>query len=170
MDLNNRHLDFIKRLTAKYLNQPYLRMKGGITNHVYKKYISNTSVTPWLDWIASGKATYHARVNKNEWLTLKPDDIIIFYDKANKSSEKNTLAYYDISLNNLGRAVKTLVTKLKYYPDFGAAFKDLGSKLVPIDNATELQVKDLYWEYYSEDDIEKNGVVAVGIKVIDNNQ
>lgn len=143
MYTDNRDLEFIKKITEKYL----LVQDGGLDNRVYRITIQNTPDTPWLDWIEQGKKTYEGRLNRGIFLNMKVEDVIIFNDKT-------------------GKTVKTIIESLKYYPDFGEAYNDLGSKLVPIEGITPDKVKDLYWKYFRQDDIEKHGVVAIEIKVI----
>lgn len=112
----------------------------------FKRQIQNPPETPWLDWIESGVKTYEGRLYKEIWQKVKVGDLIIFYTPD--------------------KEVKTIVTDLKFYGDFGEAFENLGTKLVPITNATVDRVKKLYNQFFSDDDIKKYGVVAVGVKMV----
>lgn len=153
---NQATMDIMKTVTSKIFDDndeeyyPNLspNVLRDLDNNIYQKTIDNPNITPWLDWIIEGKKTYEARLNEEEWRELQVGDVIIF------SADD-------------GKEVKVMVQDLKYYKDFGEAFQNLGKKLVPIKGITIDEVKDIYWDYYSEDDIEKNGIVAFGIKILD---
>lgn len=112
-----------------------------------KKYIQNDEPTPWLNWIIDGRKKYEGRLNKNDWTNLIVGDIIIFNDGKNRNC-----------------SIKTKVTCLKYYDNFEIAFRELGKELVPINDVTEHEVKELYNKYFSDSDIKKYGVIVVGIE------
>lgn len=114
--------------------------------------LQNKPNTPWLDWIASGKKKYEGRLNRGIFKKIKIGDIVVWYDKFS------------------GKTIKTKITELKYYDDFGEAFEDLGEELIPIKDATVDTVKKLYSKYFSEDDIKAikvNPVVAIGVEPIE---
>jgi ASC-1-like (ASCH) protein len=140
MSFNKTHIDFIIKLTNHYD-----RMIGG--NETYHKSIDNSPNTPWLDLIEQGIKKFEGRVNVGDWKKMKIGDIIIFFDRSTN------------------KRVKTIVTEFRYFPDFGAAFKELGQQFIPIKDITVEGVNKLSWKYYSEDHIKKNGMVAVGIKL-----
>lgn len=118
----------------------------GFKNIVHVKHISNPEDTPWLDWIESGKKTYEGRLNKDFWRSVCVGDKIFFY-----SQEKSVL---------------TIVEDKNFYIDFVAAFEDLKDKLVPIEGISSEKVRELYSEFYPDDQIKEHGVVAVKVKVI----
>ena len=115
---------------------------------VIKKFIQNTAEYPWLDWIEVGKKKYEGRLCKEDWSKLKVGAKIVF------------------SVKDSNRAPVTVnVTELKYYDDFGLAFDDLGQELIPISGITREKVIELYSEFFSDDDVKKYKVVAVGVAV-----
>lgn len=113
---------------------------------LFYRQISNPAETPWLDWIESGIKTYEGRLNKEIWSKLRVGDHIVF-QTVDETKE-----------------VEIIVTELRYYKDFGEAFNELGSKLVPIKDANVDDVKKLYNQFFTDDDVAKYGVVAVGIR------
>lgn len=133
------NLEFIKSIVKEYQKAP--------TFKVMFRSIQNPIDTPWLDWIESGVKTFEGRLNKGTWKKIKPSDIIIWTDQNKKT-------------------VITQIRELKYYSDFASAFNDLGSKLVPIPNANEKLVKKLYSRYFTDADVKKFGVVAIGVDLI----
>ncbi len=58
------------------------------------------------------------------------------------------------------------VTKILPFKDFGEAWKELGTKLVPYGAASADDVKEFYSEWYSDEVITKNGVIAIGVIVV----
>ena len=112
---------------------------------LFYRQISNPPETPWLDWIESGIKTYEGRLNKEVWSKLRIGDHLILHT------------------NDKAKEVEIIVTELRYYKDFAEAFNDLGAKLIPIKDATVDSVKKLYNQFFTDDDIVKYGVVAVGL-------
>lgn len=112
-----------------------------------RKPIRNPPDTPWLTWILEGKKKYEGRLSTKivEW------DLYIGKEAIFECG----------SLKAHAR-----ITSLLRYDSFGHAFDTLGSELVPIDGITRVEVEDLYRRYYSREDVEKHGVVAIGIVVI----
>lgn len=104
----------------------------------------------YLDWIKSGKKTYEGRlkIKIGEW-GLHIGQYIKFV--SNDSYGDN--AYVIVQ-----------ITELLIYPNFGAAFDELGEKLIP--DKTREEVVELYDKLYSRDAINHFGVVAIGIKVV----
>lgn len=145
---NNSMDDFIIKNNFKknYTNITNSTFKD-INNRVLRKSIQNPKVTPWLDWIEQGIKTYEGRLNKGDWINIKANDIIIFYDSK-------------------GKEVKTRVIKMLYFKNFIEAYRELGMKLVPLRNISENDVENLYLQYFTRDDINRYGVVAVQIQVI----
>lgn len=107
--------------------------------------IQNPPETPWLDWIEQGIKKYEGRLNKGIFKTMKVGDTVIWFDRRS------------------GKEVTTRITELKYYKDFRSAFRALGDELVPALNATEDTVERMYLKYFSPADIERFGVVAIGV-------
>jgi ASC-1-like (ASCH) protein len=53
---------------------------------------------------------------------------------------------------------------LRHFDDFGLAFDNLGASLVPIEGVPVAEVKRLYRQYYSDEDVLKYGVLCVGLE------
>jgi len=132
-----------KKYKSKYLN-----MKKQIGGQDYEISIQNPRDTPWLDWIDNGIKEYEGRLNRGIFKTMKIGDKVIWYDRRSN------------------KRVKTEIVKLEYYKNFEEAFDELGNKLVPINNATVEIVNGLYSKYFTKQEIEMSGVVAIGLKVI----
>lgn len=115
---------------------------------IWKKCIQNPIDTPWFDWIKCEMKKFEGRIFRDDWQKMNIGDIIIF-DSGNEKLE-------------------TIITEFKYYNSFVEAFNDLGSLLVPIESCTNKNVEDFYSKIYHKEvdksDIQKNGVIAVGIK------
>ena len=132
----------------KYLKykQKYMNLK----DNQKRISIQNPPETPWLDWIISGKKKYEGRVPRlgSFWADIRIGDEFILYDKNNP------------------KELKIKVNDLKHYKNFGEAWKDLGSALVPIKGITETDVNKIYSQYYTKEDIDKYGVIAIGVQPI----
>ena len=127
-----------------------------------RKEIQNPPESPYLDWIKSGTKQYEGRLKFKitEW-DLYVGKIIEFYDRENPKS-------YALCE----------VISLKTFSDFGEAFDTLGEKLIPEHNREEVvQLYNNLFHYENEKFdknsaswmIVENGVVAIGLKVIDQN-
>jgi len=129
----------------KYINLK--NMLGG--SQSYDAFIQNPKDTPWLNWIKDGIKKYEGRVPKPTgiWSKIQIGDYITF-----SSSD--------------GQTVKTQITKIKKFHDFGEAFQTLGSKLVPVKNITVEEVKKLYKRYFPNEVITQYGVIAIKLKII----
>lgn len=113
---------------------------------IYKIPIKNYPI-PWFDLIKNKIKTYEGRLNRGIFVKMKPGDFIIFV--------------------NRDKEIKTQIIDIKKYKSFGKAFDDLQFNLVPIDDITRKEVKKLYSNYFTKDDIKQYGVLAIQIKVID---
>lgn len=113
----------------------------------YTVNIQNPINTPWLDWIDVGLKKYEGRLNREKWALMQVGDLIEFVDQN-------------------GKRVLTYITNLKYYRDFVKAYDDLGSLLVPKENITSIEVAELYSKYFADSDIQKYGVVAIGVEKV----
>lgn len=136
----NSDLSFIIEITNHYN-----KMQGGGAQILHRT-IQNRPATPWLDWIEAGIKKYEGRLNRGGWANVKVGDIIYWTDGK--------------------KTVKTIITELKYYLDFGSAFRDLGSQLIPIKGIDERGVNKLYSQYFSDTDIKKYGTIAIGLDVL----
>lgn len=137
-------------------------MQSDSTTKVLEKPIQNNSNAPYLDWIKSGKKTYEGRLKTKlkEW-DLKIGKKIKFFD------EKQPNSYVVVE-----------ITSLPCFSDFGSAFIILGEKLIP--EKTKDEVVDLYNGLFHanqnldqikpgepSEEIQKNGVVAIGFRVLE---
>jgi len=124
-----------------------------------KKPIKNPKESPYLDWIKYGDKKYEGRLQSKiiDW-NLSVGTIIQFYDEENPQS-----------------FVVVEITSLPLFDDFGMAFDELGSSLIP--NKSRKEVVFLYNElfHYDGEKITENmpskmiidqGVVAIGFKII----
>ena len=110
-----------------------------------RKHISK----PWLQYIISETKTFEGRVNKGFWKDLKIGDTFVLYDGTSEATVQ--------------------VSSLTYFRDFGDAWFILQDKLIPNDICNIVTISDarkMYSQYFSQDDIKKYGVVAVGLNLI----
>lgn len=117
-----------------------------MTCNNYKKKISNEAPYKWLDFIEKGEKTYEGRLNKDDWKNMQIGDLIDLEDYT-------------------GKIIRVKISNKKYYKNFREAYYDLKKKLVPIDISVDEVVK-IYSKYFSDKDIEKFGVVAIGVSPI----
>lgn len=143
MSTSRNHIDIVEHLikSGADINS------GNQHPLVWNKSIQNPEEIPWLDLIEKRIKKYEGRIRKEDWTKIMVGDVINF--------------------NSGTKTVKTIVTELRYYPDFKEAFCDLGQELVPISEITPDEVAKLYSQYFSSEFIKEYGVVAVGVKVID---
>jgi len=135
-----------RKIKASYPNFTNAKLKN-LDNNVYNYRIENNNITPWLTWLNKGIIKYFATTNKNNRQRIKPNDIIIFHNKIK---------------------VKTKVIEIKYYPTFVAAYRELGTKLIPLSNITYVDVQNIYLRYFSSYDTEKYGVLVLKLKLLKN--
>lgn len=120
---------------------------GNMTAIIEVKNIQNPPESPWLDFIRDGLKKYEGRLNSGYWKDLKMGDRIYLTD---------------------GKYTCLVVVKEKLlFKNFSEAFDQLGSLLVPIENITREDVANLYRKYFTDELVDKHGVVAVGIDVIE---
>jgi len=118
--------------------------------------LQNPKENPYLDWIKAGVKTFEGRTS-DKVADLKKGDMIKLYDR-----------------NDIDSQAICEITELRYYEDFGKAFDELGEKLIPKRNKSEvISMYNLLYEKDNKfedgvtcDHIKKLGVVAIGIKVI----
>lgn len=139
------YYDKYKKYKIKYLYKKRISQNGGII----KISIQNPQNTPWLNWIESGIKKYEGRLNKGIFAKFNFGDIVVWYDKIS------------------GKEVKTKITEFRNYKSFTDAFDDLGESLVPVSNIDSESVNKLYLQYFTKEDINKFGVLAIGIKPFD---
>lgn len=109
------------------------------------KSLQNPPESPWFDWIKDGTKNYEGRLLKDDWATLKTDDLIIFV-----CPEK--------------RELTVRVINQFHFKSFGEAYDALGSQLIPIPGVCTEDVIKIYGKYFKDEDILKYGVVAVQVE------
>ena len=104
---------------------------------------------PWFDAIITGKKTYDARVYTGFWKNLKVGSHFQITDGV--------------------KIVEVEVEKLLYFNNFGDAWFILQEELIPsyIENIVVQEDAVNLYSMYSEDEIQKNGVVAVKFKIME---
>lgn len=137
-DKKDNRSELIKKMPAPILSLSSPSM--------YSKDIRNNEPYRWLDWIEDGSKKYEGRLARRFWLTLKKNDIVTWFDDKDKF-------------------VTTKIVDIIKYTDFGAAFDELGSKLVPIPGITRDEVVKMYNDIF-EEDTSKYGVLAIKLKVL----
>ena len=101
---------------------------------------------PYFNLIRNGTKTYEGRVYKKYWAHSRVNDIIRFFWQDEE--------YY------------VQVTDVKRYDDFGQAYLDLGSKLLP--DATSVdEATDIYRQWNSDETVEQYGVVCIGVALFE---
>lgn len=101
----------------------------------------------WFDLINNGSKTIEGRLNKEKYKTLKEDDIVILYVK------------------DTNKKIKIKIIKINNYDNFGEMLEKEGLENVLPDPSIKT-IKDginVYRKYYTIDDEEKYGVLALKI-------
>lgn len=111
--------------------------------------MSNDGRVRWLDLIASGIKMYEGRTAE------KIDTWDLFVGKD--------MVFYD----DRGLEVTVEIVSLPVFKSFGDAYDALGDELVPVESIDRKSVEELYREYNTDTDVNKYGVVAIGVKVLD---
>ena len=119
---------------------------------VWEKTLWNTSAYPWFDWVASGKKTIECRIYRKDWKKVKVGDII----------------YFNAVISN--RRIKTEITGITIFKTFSEAYVYHGQKMIPEYILTPDHGDIIYGDIYSSEqdkkDLEKYGVIAVGIQAV----
>ena len=126
--------------------EKYIKYKTKYTKLKYQHGGNKYNVRikePWFSLIKNGKKKIEGRLNKGIFSKLKLQDEIIFEN--------------DKKLNNM------YVCYLHYYKNYYDLLKMEGvEEVLPNIKSIEKGV-DLYHKYYKEEDINKYGVVAIGV-------
>jgi len=101
---------------------------------------------PWLSHIVSGRKLYEGRLRRGMWKRLVPGDSFI------ASSDH----FFKVEL---------IVRDILPFNDFGDAFKELGKHLLPEGAETPDDALAMYRKWYSIEDVQACGVVALKIEV-----
>jgi len=104
----------------------------------------------WLGEITKGRKTQEARLSKDKWSKMKVGDTIIF------------------SGRNGYKAVVKIVS-LRYYFNFTECYKAEGESLIcsEILGKFRITAESIYSCIYDDCDINRYGVVSVGMNLID---
>jgi ASC-1-like (ASCH) protein len=103
---------------------------------------------PWFSAIVDGLKTYEGRLNRDFWKSL-------------------TLGQHFVAYT--GQREATLqVTDRQYFSTFGEAWDKLKGRLIPptVEPVTTPEEADaVYSAFFTDEEVQKHGVVALGIKV-----
>lgn len=115
----------------------------------YEIHVSN----PWFTLIKEGKKTSEGRLNKGKFSKMKKGDIVEWFNMENEITAK----------------VKTKIIDVINYDSFHECVKnETIDNILPIPEITIVQegVDNVYYKYYSQNDENLYGVLAIRIKVI----
>lgn len=108
----------------------------------YREHLSE----PWFTEISQGRKTIEGRKNKGRFANMKIGETIEWYNE-------NKFCYCRI-------------TNVRYYPTFESYLLIEGlSKCLPMIKTIEDGI-NVYYQYYTKEDEEKYGVVAIEIELI----
>lgn len=111
------------------------------------KNIQNPHDTPWLSWIMTGEKKFEGRLYRGDWKKLKLLDKVLFVNGNIK--------------------VGVMIVGLLYYTDFVSAYHDMHSSLIPGPWRPDEEVHALYNRYFTDEEVQENGVVLLKLKVIE---
>ena len=111
----------------------------GITIHNGKRY-------EWSKYILQKEKKFEGRIPRegSKWASLEIGDTLIF------------------NLEN-GSVIKSRISNILKFKNFGEAFEKLGTELGPFDSIDE--ANDAY-SFFSQEDIERFGMIAIQIELI----
>jgi len=114
-------------------------------------HIDNVGVVKWLNHIISGQKTVEGRLAAKikDW-NLFPCKQFILYGLDDRGDELEALVE---------------VVDLHIEKDFESLYDRFGDRLVPIPDMNRDKIKSIY-DYYSQEDVERYGVVGIEIKYI----
>ena len=103
----------------------------------------------YFDKIKKGEKIYEIRLNDEKRRLIDVGDVLIF-KKEPELKEKLT----------------TEVKDLVYFVSFDEMVNTLPIEKIGFENMTKQAVKDVYYQFYSKEDEDKYGVVAIKVQVI----
>lgn len=110
----------------------------------YREHLSE----PWFTEISEGRKTIEGRKNKGRFATMKIGETIEWY--------------------NEDRCCYSRITNVRHYATFESYLLEEGlSKCLPMIETIEEGV-NVYYQYYTKEDEEMYGVVAIEIEMISN--
>lgn len=105
----------------------------------------------YFDLIASGKKTYEVRLNDEKRQRIRIGDLIVFRNEA-----------------NLDRLQVKRVEKLSFFSSFEEMLSVLDKKDIGFFSENNDEVISIYHQFYSVEDENKYGVLAIKLKDINN--
>jgi ASC-1-like (ASCH) protein len=118
-------------------------------NLVLGPYWKKHCQEPYLTHLINGTKTVEGRLYKGDWRNIKLDDTIHFYNEE--------------------KGADFHVTGLTHVKDFGQLYCMCEEKLLPGIYFPH-DAKDIYNRWFSDEDIEKYGVVGIQVRKIDTSQ
>lgn len=124
---------------------------------VFTAYLDDEKPCTWYTWMKNGVKRYEGRLNKpgNKWAKLNEGDKIEIFSRKTDESTIFT------------------VLRTEIFDSFGEAYYEYGSEMVPnpcfdksFDGSAIEYVDRLYENFYSEEDIEKYGVIVVKMVIM----
>ncbi len=140
--LSKKKVKTYKKLNKKSnIRKPNIKMES-------KKYIENVS-EPWFSLISLGLKTVEGRKNKGRFKEMNVNDVIEWTNNDFKP-----------------RSVLTKITKKKEYNTFKEYLETEGlNKCLPGIPTIEHGLS-VYFKYFTKEDEEQFGVVAIGLKLL----
>lgn len=103
----------------------------------------------YFDKIKTGEKNYEIRLNDEKRRLINVGDVLIF----NKEPE-------------LKEKIATEVKELVYFNSFEELLNTLPVEKIGFKSMDKQSIKDVYYQFYSKEDENKYGVVAIKVKVI----
>lgn len=103
----------------------------------------------YFDKIAFGEKVFEVRLNDEKRKAIAIGDTIVFR-----------------KLPELEEKIRAVVTDLLYFKSFEEMAKNLSSTEIGFENCSEKSIVDAYHEFYSVEDENKFGVLAIKVKCL----
>ena len=101
----------------------------------------------YFEKIKSGTKIYEIRLNDSKRQQIKAGDLILFR-----------------KITNLDENLLVSVEKLLHFDSFSQMLKALPKKEIGFENETEKEIENVFHTFYSPQDEQKFGVVAIKVK------
>lgn len=103
----------------------------------------------YFDKIVLGEKVFEVRLNDEKRKAIAIGDTIVFK-----------------KLPELEKEIETVVTDLSHFKSFTEMAKNLSSTEIGFENCSEKAIVDAYHEFYSVEDENKFGVLAIKVKCL----
>lgn len=103
----------------------------------------------YYDLIASGIKVYEVRLYDEKRKNIKIGDNIIFFKEPDRVER-----------------LKTMVEEIKIFPSFEEMLKVIDVNEIGFNNEEHSSILEIYHKFYSSEEENKHGVVAIKVKVI----